>query len=78
MVQDGVEHFGDFSEHLFIDVNPRRADLSYFEGDGKSDVSVFQPENGKWFLLPFLTGLSHVNFASVSEKITLADNHGVN
>lgn len=78
MVQDGVEHFGDFSECLFIDVNPRRADLSYFEGDGKSDVSVFQPENGKWFLLPFLTGLSHVNFASVSEKITLADNHGVN
>jgi uncharacterized delta-60 repeat protein len=47
-----------------------------FDGDRKSDVSVYRPENGVWYMLNSLTGYNAVQFGIASDKLVPADYDG--
>ncbi len=47
-----------------------------FDGDGKSDVSVFRPGNGAWYLNQSTTGFTGVQFGQSGDKIAPADYDG--
>jgi uncharacterized delta-60 repeat protein len=44
-----------------------------FDGDGKSDISVFRPSNGQWWLNRSSAGVAAVQFGSSSDKLTPGD-----
>jgi hypothetical protein len=54
---------------------PNRAAFD-FDGDGKSDISVFRPNNGVWHLSRSTQGFSATQFGLSSDKITPADFDG--
>jgi hypothetical protein len=47
-----------------------------FDGDGKSDISVFRPDEGNWYLLNSQAGFAGVNFGLGTDKIVPADYDG--
>ncbi|MCY7374416.1 MAG: VCBS repeat-containing protein, partial [Pyrinomonadaceae bacterium] len=47
-----------------------------FDGDGKSDVSVFRPSNGAWYLQQSNSGFTGVTFGFVTDKLAPADYDG--
>jgi uncharacterized delta-60 repeat protein len=47
-----------------------------FDGDGKSDISVFRPSDGNWYLLGSTAGFSTVNFGIATDKLAPADYDG--
>lgn len=47
-----------------------------FDGDGKSDVSVFRPSTGVWYLNGTLNGFMGMAFGATSDKIVPADYDG--
>jgi hypothetical protein len=54
---------------------PRKV-LFDFDGDGKSDVSVFRPDNGVWYQLNSTSGFSARQFGMSTDKIAPADYDG--
>ena len=44
-----------------------------FDGDRKSDISVFRPENGTWYIQQSLSGFSGIQFGQLNDKIVPAD-----
>ena len=47
-----------------------------YDGDGKSDVSVFRPSSGVWYLLNSSIGIQSLPFGIATDKITPADFDG--
>jgi len=47
-----------------------------FDGDGRSDLSVFRPSDGVWFLNRSTNGFSATQFGLSTDKITPADYDG--
>ena len=47
-----------------------------FDGDGKSDISVFRPLNGAWYLLQSANGFTGINFGLSTDKLVPADYDG--
>ena len=47
-----------------------------FDGDGKSDVSVFRPSSSIWYLLNSTSGFTGVQFGASADKLIPADYDG--
>jgi Tol biopolymer transport system component len=47
-----------------------------FDGDRRADISVFNPNDGTWFLLNSQTGISIVGFGASADKLAPADYDG--
>jgi (2Fe-2S) ferredoxin len=47
-----------------------------FDGDGRSDISVFRPANGTWYLNSSALGFTAVQFGISTDKITPVDFDG--
>ena len=57
------------------DLNASRA-LFDFDGDGKSDVSVFRPDNGGWYIQQSQAGFTGLLFGQNGDKLAPADYDG--
>ena len=53
-----------------------RNKLFDFDGDGKSDLSVFRPGNGIWYLQRSQAGLTSISFGLSGDKLAPADYDG--
>ena len=47
-----------------------------YDGDGRSDISVFRPSTGDWYLQRSTAGFFGVNFGSAQDRIVPADYDG--
>lgn len=47
-----------------------------YDGDGRTDISVFRPSSGTWYLQRSTAGFSAANFGLAADKITPADFDG--
>ncbi len=47
-----------------------------FDGDGKTDLSVFRPSNGNWYLFKSTAGVGIVNWGSATDTVTPGDFDG--
>jgi subtilisin-like proprotein convertase family protein len=47
-----------------------------FDGDGRSDISVFRQQSGSWYLLQSTAGFSGTQFGIASDKLAPADYDG--
>jgi hypothetical protein len=56
-------------------IAPRKV-LFDFDGDGRSDVSVFRPDNGVWYQLNSTSGFFSAQFGILTDKIAPADFDG--
>ena len=71
-IRNGIVSIG--SRTLFVNQISARAAKFDFDGDGKSDISVFR--SGNWFLQQSANGFAAVSFGIISDKLVPADYDG--
>ncbi len=47
-----------------------------FDGDGRSDISIFRPSDGNWYLMGSQIGFNVNNFGQAGDRLTSADYDG--
>lgn len=47
-----------------------------FDGDGRADVSLFRPSNGRWYIVRSSSGFSNTLFGVATDKLSPADFDG--
>lgn len=72
---NGYWGYGTIARYLGDAVETRRARFD-FDGDGRSDVSVFRPSDRIWYLNQSANGFSATQFGLSSDRITPADYDG--
>jgi len=63
------------SSVLCVDARTRATPFDY-DGDGKSDLSVFRPSNGRWYLQRSALGELNFAFGMANDKLAPADYDG--
>ena len=73
-----VNSFGDsFAVARFTATAPARVPTSFdYDGDGKSDISIFRPSNGQWWLNKSSAGVNVFQFGTSSDKLAPGDYSG--
>jgi uncharacterized delta-60 repeat protein len=75
----GKEPAGDFAvaRYLGDPVIPADSTMFDFDGDGKTDLSIFRPSNGEWWIYKSSNGGNAAfRFGSQTDKLTPADYTG--
>ena len=70
---DGVKVVGNYGCAFNPVVNRPRAD---FDGDGKTDLSVFRPTEGNWYLQRSTAGFTAINWGLMNDKLVPGDYDG--
>ena len=72
---DSNGNTSEFSQYVRASGTGIKANFD-FEGDGRSDISVFRPSNGVWYLLRSSSGFTIMQFGVSSDKLVPADYDG--
>lgn len=70
-----LSYVGELAKGSIGPAGPNRARMDY-DGDGRTDVSVFRPSNGVWYLNRSQAGFSATAFGISTDKIVPADYDG--
>ena len=70
---DGVKVVGNYACAFNPVISRPRAD---FDGDGKTDLSVFRPSEGNWYLQRSTAGFTAINWGLENDKLVPGDYDG--